>query len=566
MGKSSLVNRLSRRARGGRARAAGRHARPQGGARPSGTAARFALVDTGGVDLADADALAGLVRDQARAALADAAGRAARGRRAGRAAARRRRAGRPAAPLGRAGRRRRQQDRRASRDVPLAAEFHGLGLGEPLAGLRRAGPGHRRPARPRSSARLPEGDAEEDDDDRAPGRHRPAQRRQVLAGQPLPGRGAGDRLRRGRAPRATRSTRARGRRPPGGARRHRRAAPRSPRSPESVEYYAALRSRAGGRARRRRARGLRRDRRRHQRRTCGSPSWRCRPSAPRVLALNKWDADGEDVDLDARARPRGAEAAPAPAGADRVSAKTGRNVQPPAGRGARRWPTARAQRIPTPELNRFLGEVRPARQPPAKRGRRLKLLYMAQIETRPAALRDPGQRPQPGDARLRLLPREPPARALRARGRARWSSTSWQRGGARRRGAEPTCRGGADLATAVAALRRAAGGGRRRALVLAARRRGGGRAARRRGAARLVPADALVYLHLSTDAGGRRVKRAARSLAKFPSYPRLRDALLRSLSGGGGRRSTSAATSSRGSATRRRSRCSTRRARPPARS
>jgi GTP-binding protein len=40
-------------------------------------------------------------------------------------------------------------------------------------------------------------------------------------------------------------------------------------------------------------------------------------------------------------------------------------------------------RIPTPELNRFLGDVMAARQPPAKQGHRLKMLYMAQIGTNP---------------------------------------------------------------------------------------------------------------------------------------------------------------------------------------
>ncbi len=40
-------------------------------------------------------------------------------------------------------------------------------------------------------------------------------------------------------------------------------------------------------------------------------------------------------------------------------------------------------RIPTPELNRFLGDVVAARQPPAKQGHRLKMLYMAQIGTSP---------------------------------------------------------------------------------------------------------------------------------------------------------------------------------------
>ena len=40
-------------------------------------------------------------------------------------------------------------------------------------------------------------------------------------------------------------------------------------------------------------------------------------------------------------------------------------------------------RIPTPELNRFVSELVQERQPPAKQGHRLKLLYMAQIGTAP---------------------------------------------------------------------------------------------------------------------------------------------------------------------------------------
>jgi GTP-binding protein len=46
--------------------------------------------------------------------------------------------------------------------------------------------------------------------------------------------------------------------------------------------------------------------------------------------------------------------------------------------------SARAKhRIPTPELNRFLADVTQARQPPAKQGHRLKMLYMAQIGVQP---------------------------------------------------------------------------------------------------------------------------------------------------------------------------------------
>ncbi|MFN8201891.1 MAG: hypothetical protein U0S48_04960 [Solirubrobacteraceae bacterium] len=41
------------------------------------------------------------------------------------------------------------------------------------------------------------------------------------------------------------------------------------------------------------------------------------------------------------------------------------------------------QRVPTPDFNRFLAEIVQVRQPPAKQGHRLKLIYGAQIETAP---------------------------------------------------------------------------------------------------------------------------------------------------------------------------------------
>jgi GTP-binding protein len=41
------------------------------------------------------------------------------------------------------------------------------------------------------------------------------------------------------------------------------------------------------------------------------------------------------------------------------------------------------ERIPTPELNRFLADVQATRQPPAVRGKRMRMLYMTQYETRP---------------------------------------------------------------------------------------------------------------------------------------------------------------------------------------
>jgi len=50
------------------------------------------------------------------------------------------------------------------------------------------------------------------------------------------------------------------------------------------------------------------------------------------------------------------------------------------------------------------------------------------------------------------------------------------------------------------------------------------------GAARLVPADALVYVHLSTDPRRAAVRRAVKLAGRFPSFGRLRDSILRRLS------------------------------------
>jgi GTP-binding protein len=65
-----------------------------------------------------------------------------------------------------------------------------------------------------------------------------------------------------------------------------------------------------------------------------------------------------------------------------ASAKTGRNVQRVLDE-ALALGDRMTNRIPTPELNRFLAEVVQARQPPAKQGHRLKLIYMAQTGQRP---------------------------------------------------------------------------------------------------------------------------------------------------------------------------------------
>jgi GTP-binding protein len=98
-----------------------------------------------------------------------------------------------------------------------------------------------------------------------------------------------------------------------------------------------------------------------------------------MVVLNKWDVG--DADLDAararvqsrlRLRPKVITA----------SAKTGRNVRRLLHEAVELGDRA-AQRIPTPELNRFLSDLQAARQPPAVRGRRLRMYYMTQYETRP---------------------------------------------------------------------------------------------------------------------------------------------------------------------------------------
>jgi GTP-binding protein len=112
-----------------------------------------------------------------------------------------------------------------------------------------------------------------------------------------------------------------------------------------------------------------------------------------ALVLNKWDLTGGEqealgpgggvgaAELDAerarvnrklRLRPKVLTA----------SAKSGRNV----GRvlqEALSLADRASHRVSTPELNRFLGDVQTARQPPARQGHRLKLMYMTQIGTRP---------------------------------------------------------------------------------------------------------------------------------------------------------------------------------------
>jgi GTPase len=98
-----------------------------------------------------------------------------------------------------------------------------------------------------------------------------------------------------------------------------------------------------------------------------------------LVALNKWDIGVTDLD-DAKARlaKRVRQRPPAIT----CSATTGRNV-PKLLQTSLALADKRADRVPTPALNRFVQEVVASRPPPARRGKRLKLLYAAQVGRRP---------------------------------------------------------------------------------------------------------------------------------------------------------------------------------------
>ena len=98
-----------------------------------------------------------------------------------------------------------------------------------------------------------------------------------------------------------------------------------------------------------------------------------------IVVLNKWDITDADLDtVKARVQQR-IRLRP---NVITASAKTGRNVRRLL-HEALELGDRMSLRIPTAELNRFLSDLQQARQPPAVRGRRLRLYYMTQYETRP---------------------------------------------------------------------------------------------------------------------------------------------------------------------------------------
>ena len=98
-----------------------------------------------------------------------------------------------------------------------------------------------------------------------------------------------------------------------------------------------------------------------------------------VIALNKWDATATDLE-DAKARvTKKLRQRPQTMA---VSAQTGRGLKRLVAE-ALGLADRSSGWIQTAELNRFLGDLQSLREPPSVRGKRLRMYYMAQFETRP---------------------------------------------------------------------------------------------------------------------------------------------------------------------------------------
>jgi GTP-binding protein len=378
VGKSSLVNRLTQ------TREAIVHERP-GITRDrkeldcEWNGRTFTLIDTGGVDFADEDPLAGSIREQARVGLADAdvamlVVDARAGCRPGddEIADLLRRSGQPTLIAA--------NKCDTALDMSLAAEFHRLGLGEPIAVSATQGLGTG-DLLDRLIELLPAPEREPAVGDETI--------RLAVIGRPnvgkssLVNRFAGEeRVIVSELAGTTRDAidlplLVDGRRlvivDTAGMRRQAKVS-------ESVEYYTTLRSqRAAERADVAlvvcdasdgvTAQDLR------------IAELAMKSQCATLLVLNKWDVQSPTLDLEYE-RARVAEKLRLRPRLLSASAITGRNVarllSETIALGDRR-----AARIPTPDLNRFLAEVVQARQPPAKQGHRLKLLYLTQIGTSP---------------------------------------------------------------------------------------------------------------------------------------------------------------------------------------
>ncbi len=379
VGKSSLVNRLSQ------SREAVVHERPgitrdRKEIETDWNGRTFTLIDTGGVDLDDGDPLAVSIRDQARAALADAQVAmlvvdARAGVRPGdeEVADILRRGDVPVVVAAN------KVD--SARDLALAHDFHGLGLGEPMpvSAAQGLGTGD---LLARVVELLPPAEKEpEVEEDLV---------RLAVIGRPNVGKSSlvnaflgRERVIVSEAAGTTRDAidtelEVEGRRlrlvDTAGIRRMSKVQ-------ESVEYYTVLRSqRAAERADVAlvvcdatdgvTAQDLR------------IAELAMKSGCATALVLNKWDlTTGDEFDLE-RERRRVAQKLRLRPRVLTASALTGRHIRRLLVEALSLADRA-GHRIPTPELNRFLGDVVAQRQPPAKQGHRLKLLYMAQIGLRP---------------------------------------------------------------------------------------------------------------------------------------------------------------------------------------
>jgi GTPase len=341
---------------------------------------RFTLIDTGGMDFLDPDPISGSIREQAQAALADAQAAvlvvdARAGLRPGDeelADLLRRWKGGPVVVAA--------NKIDSVGDLALAAEFYALGLGDPIPVSAAQGLGSG-DLLDRVVEMLPDAEDEEEDDDAI---------RLAVVGRPNVGKSTlvnrflgSERVIVSDVAGTTRDAidlplEVDGRRvilvDTAGLRRQAKVS-------DSVEYYTTLRSQ---RAVERADVALV---------VCdahdGITSQDLRiadlamqEGTATALVLNKWDVAAMDEDDLDHERARAAQKLRLRPKVLTASALTGRNV----GRvlaeaivlGDRMH-----NRIPTPELNRFLSELVAERQPPAKQGHRLKLLYMAQIGTAP---------------------------------------------------------------------------------------------------------------------------------------------------------------------------------------
>jgi GTPase len=379
VGKSSLVNRLSQ------SREAVVHERPgvtrdRKEIETDWNGRTFTLIDTGGVDLGDDDPLAVSIQDQARAALADAQVAllvvdARAGLRPGDAevADILRRGDVPVVLVA--------NKIDSPRDLPLAHDFYGLGLGEPLAVSAAQGLGTGDLLDRLVELLPPEAEVAADEEDLV---------RLAVIGRPNVGKSSlvnaflgFERVIVSELAGTTRDAIDTDLEVDG---RHVRLIDtagmrRQAKVRESVEYYTALRSqRAAERADVAlvvcdatdgvTAQDLR------------VAELAMKAGCATALVLNKWDlTSGDEFDLERERRRVGRKLRLRPK-VMTASAMTGRHVQRLLVEVMSLAERART-RIPTPDLNRFLGDLVAERQPPQKQGHRLKLLYIAQIGTRP---------------------------------------------------------------------------------------------------------------------------------------------------------------------------------------